>query len=91
MNIREELEGLEPVFHRPEHGTTRRDFERMTDRDFVECGASDFDHRELAKDVYLVTYTLAQGARITRRSTIWQRRADGWCALYHQGTLVAAS
>ncbi len=35
-----ELSAREPIFHRPEHGTTRRDFERMTAEDFWETGAS---------------------------------------------------
>lgn len=34
------LRQREPVFHRPEFGTTRRDFEDMTDADFMEVGAS---------------------------------------------------
>lgn len=50
----------------------------------------DFRCRALAPAVYLVTYTLFQGARVSRRSTIWRDAADGWQALYHQGTLVAA-
>jgi hypothetical protein len=50
----------------------------------------DFHVRELAPDVYLLTYTLRQGERLTRRSTIW-RRADGdWKIAFHQGTVVAA-
>lgn len=49
----------------------------------------DFHVRELAPDVYLLTYTLRQGERLTRRSTIW-RRADGdWKIVFHQGTVVA--
>jgi hypothetical protein len=49
----------------------------------------DFQVRELASDVYLLTYTLRQGERLTRRSTIW-RRADGdWKVVFHQGTVVA--
>src|ERR1700733_9564954 len=35
-----ELMRREPIFHRPEFGTTRADFERMTDDDFWEVGAS---------------------------------------------------
>src|SRR4051812_32240374 len=35
-----ELEKREPIFHRPEFGTTRRDFENMTDANFWEVGAS---------------------------------------------------
>jgi hypothetical protein len=50
----------------------------------------DFHCRELGPDTYLLTYTLAQGERLSRRSTIWRRRGDGWQVLFHQGTLVAA-
>jgi hypothetical protein len=35
-----ELSAREPIFHRPEFGTTRADFERMTVEDFWETGAS---------------------------------------------------
>ena len=35
-----ELSAREPIFHRPEFGTTRADFERMTAEDFWETGAS---------------------------------------------------
>lgn len=35
-----ELMEREPIFHRPELGTTRADFERMTRSDFWETGAS---------------------------------------------------
>ena len=35
-----ELARREPIFHRPEFGTTRADFERMTTEDFWETGAS---------------------------------------------------
>jgi hypothetical protein len=49
----------------------------------------DFHCRKLADDVYLLTYTLLQdNARLTRRATIWQKTADGWKILYHQGTVV---
>ena len=121
MDIAEfELEAREPVFHRPEFGTTRADFERMTDPDFWEVGASgrrysrafvldelekrhaaphadiweksEFACRQLAEDLYLVTYTLVQDlTRITRRASIWRRTEDGWKILYHQGTLVPES
>lgn len=115
-----ELQTREPIFHRPEFGTTRGDFERMTDADFWEVGASgqcysrafvldelekrhaaphadnwkisNFACRRLADNLYLVTYTLIQDQiRITRRSTIWKRSADGWKILYHQGTVVPES
>ncbi len=48
-----------------------------------------FHCAELAADHYLATYILFQGPRITRRATIWRRTADGWQAVYHQGTVVA--
>ena len=49
----------------------------------------DFHCRRLAHDVYLLTYTLLQDRqRRTRRSTIWQRTAEGWKIVYHQGTIV---
>jgi hypothetical protein len=35
-----ELSAREPIFHRPEFGTTRADFERMMAEDFWETGAS---------------------------------------------------
>jgi hypothetical protein len=114
--VLEELQRREPLFHRPEFGTTRRDFENITDATFWEVGASgrrysrefvlttlqnrapdplestwvtrDFHCREIAADNYLLTYTLEQGSRISRRTTLWRRSAAGWQALYHQGTLV---
>jgi hypothetical protein len=50
---------------------------------------SDFDCLELARDTYLVTYTLLQQKqRVTRRSSIWQRTGQSWKILYHQGTVV---
>jgi len=114
--IEAELIAREPIFHRPEFGTKRADFERMTDPGFWEVGASgrryarafvidtlvarhaaphddpwetsDFCCQSLADGLYLLTYTLAQGARITRRSTLWRRAGDDWVIVFHQGTLV---
>jgi hypothetical protein len=39
-NVLGELKRREPLFHRPELGTRRRDFEDMTDEGFWEVGAS---------------------------------------------------
>jgi hypothetical protein len=50
----------------------------------------DLGLRRLGPDTYLLTYTLHQANRITRRSTIWQRTATDWRILYHQGTIVTA-
>ena len=113
-----ELSQREPIFHRPEFGTLREDFDRLMASDYWETGASgrrygrgwildemdrryangpyedvwetsEFQCRELAENVYLLTYTLLQNrTRLTRRTTIWQRTPDGWQIVYHQGTLV---
>ena len=118
LPILSELQAREPIFHRPEHGTTRADFERMTDPTFWETGASgrrysraqvldvleqrsanpvddpwettDFYCQELAPGLYLLTYTLLQGQRVTRRATLWRRTEAGWQIVYHQGTLAEA-
>ena len=50
---------------------------------------TDFRCQELATGLYLLTYTLRQGARVTRRATIWRRVADEWKIVFHQGTMVA--
>jgi hypothetical protein len=49
---------------------------------------SEFHCRALAPEVFLLTYTLRQGQRLTRRATLWQRRARRWRILFHQGTVV---
>lgn len=118
--ILQELRSREPIFHRPELGSTLADFQRMTDEGFWEVGASgrrysrdhvldvledrhqvashlaledtwqasDFACRELGRDTYLLTYTLLQGQRKTRRATVWRRSAEHWKIIFHQGTLV---
>jgi hypothetical protein len=124
LDVLHDLSQREPIFHRPEFGTTRQDFENITDPAFWEVGASgrrysreyvltevakryenpqyqgmksspedtwetkDFHCLELAVDNYLLTYTLIQHDRVTRRSTIWRRSSTGWQILYHQGTIV---
>ncbi|HEX8071472.1 MAG TPA: DUF4440 domain-containing protein [Pyrinomonadaceae bacterium] len=40
LPVLDELQRREPIFHRPEFGTTRADFERMTEATFWETGAS---------------------------------------------------
>ncbi|HLY41961.1 MAG TPA: DUF4440 domain-containing protein [Terracidiphilus sp.] len=51
---------------------------------------SDHALRQLGPDTYLLTYTLKQTDRLTRRATIWQKTAEGWRILYHQGTVVTS-
>ena len=48
----------------------------------------DFFCQEIAPNNYLLTYTLLQGTRVTRRATLWRRTAEGWRIVYHQGTIV---
>jgi hypothetical protein len=116
LNVLKELIDREPLFHRPEFGTTRQDFENMTVEGFWEVGASgrrysrkytldtleerhsqphidiwetrDFHCLEIAADNYLITYTLIQEDRVTRRATIWRRCSTDWKIVYHQGTVV---
>lgn len=116
LDILEELKKREPIFHKPEYGTTREDFEKLIDYSFWEVGASgrrysretvlkvleersknrtedkwntkDFHCLEIAHDNYLLTYTLFQGNRITRRATIWRRLDKDWKIIFHQGTIV---
>lgn len=38
--IERQLAALEPIFHRPQHGTSRADFDRMMVADYWEVGAS---------------------------------------------------
>src|SRR5262245_56782839 len=119
LPVLDELMQREPIFHRPELGTTRGDFENMNDDSFWDVRASgrrysrkyildtlekryenatadiwetrDFHCLEIAPDNYLITYTLTQGERVTRRATIWRRTIHGWKILYHQGTVVQES
>jgi hypothetical protein len=116
LAVLEELRQREPIFHQPKFGSTRADFEKITDPSFWEVGASgkrysreyvlhtletrpkdpqeaswttrDFHCREISADNYLITYTLQQGSRITRRATLWRRTAGEWRILFHQGTVV---
>jgi hypothetical protein len=115
-DIASELALREPLFHRPEFGTTRQDFDRMMADDFWEVGASgeiysrafvldvleerhrrpisenlqltNFACQQVAADLFLVSYTLDQSGRITRRASLWRRAPEGWRVVYHQGTVV---
>ena len=60
--------------------------------DAVSVGWTSEDHavRQLGPDTFLMTYTLRQLERVTRRATIWQRTPEGWLIVFHQGTIVAA-
>ena len=116
LDVMAELQKREPLFHREEFGLMRNDYERMTEAEFWEVGASgrrysreyvidslenryknpgyetwyieDFQCQEIARDNYLVTYTLFQDKWQSRRSTIWRRYENDWKIVFHQGTLV---
>lgn len=53
-----------------------------------EWRTKDAHCREIGAGHYLLTYTLLQGSRVTRRTTLWHKTARGWQALFHQGTIV---
>jgi hypothetical protein len=120
--VRAELRDREPIFHRPERGTSRAAWEAMTVPDYWEVGASgavydravvldtlaaryadpaydpmagmaldDFAVRRAGDSVWLATYRLRQGGRVSRRVSVWQRAADGWRLVYHQGTVVSTA
>jgi hypothetical protein len=69
-----------------------RGFEQYPPVDAEVAGwtCTDFGLRALGPGTYLLTYTLDQAGRLTRRATIWRRSNDGWQILYHQGTIVSA-
>ncbi len=61
------------------------------DAETARWRASGFAVRQLGPDTYLLTYSLRQAERLTRRSTLWQKNPAGWTVLYHQGTVVSAN
>jgi hypothetical protein len=67
-----------------------RSKDALVDADEAGWKASGFGLRQLGPACYLLTYTLDQAGRLTRRATIWERAEEGWRLVYHQGTVVAA-
>jgi hypothetical protein len=63
--------------------------ERAVAGDEDSWKAEDFYCQQLAEDLYLLSYTLYQGERMTRRATLWRKVKKDWVAVYHQGTVVA--
>lgn len=119
LPILDELQGREPIFHRPTYASGIEAFDRLMALGYWEVGASgnryersfilgllaasppvdsdaagwktsDFACRLLGDETYLLTYTLDQNGRITRRSTIWRRDGIDWQILFHQGTVVSS-
>ena len=76
-SVLDELVSREPIFHRPEWGTTRAHFESMTMPDFWEVGASG---RRYSRD-----YVLAELVRRFRPSTCGKPQAfivESWLKMF---------
>jgi hypothetical protein len=65
--------------------------EALVDADAAGWKASGFGLRQLGPDCFLLTYTLDQAGRLSRRATIWERAAEGWRIVFHQGTITTAN
>ena len=73
-------------YSRESSGRPGRALQRRRD---VSVQISDAQLREIAPQTYLLTYTLDDGARLTRRLTVWRgSAATGWKVLFHQGTVA---
>ncbi|CAN7676545.1 DUF4440 domain-containing protein [Acidovorax sp. LjRoot117] len=60
----------------------------------MQVHASDFKVQMLESHVALVTYKAVRQShpsRLTLRSSIWQRRAEQWQMIFHQGTVAEAA
>ena len=79
-----------------EHGASGRVWTRAELLDEMsawpagEGHLAEFQVRELADGVALVTYLFVGPERRTRRSSIWRRRGGGWRMTFHQGTSAGA-
>jgi hypothetical protein len=53
---------------------------------------SEFHLLRVSADTWLLSYVLRQeianAPRISRRTTLWKKTAEGWKILFHQGTLT---
>lgn len=77
-NIYQRAYVIETLLERYEKGPELHDWPC---RDFTIMG--------LAESLFLLSYTLDEPDRVTRRSTIWRRTDEGWKIVFHQGTLTA--
>ena len=60
LDVLQQVVAWEPIFHRPEFGTRRSDFERMVTPEFWEVGASG---RRYSRDYVLDELEKRHGAR----------------------------
>ena len=85
--VARELRDREPIFHRPEHGTNRSDFEAMTVIDYWEVGASGtiYDRQtclaELERRYADPTYDPMAGLEV-RDFAVREAGDDVWLATY---------
>ena len=66
--------------------------ERYSDPDYDPMeglAVEDFAVRHLAGGTWLATYLLRQGARPSRRASMWRHDGERWVLLYHQGTVIS--
>lgn len=47
-----------------------------------------FDLRRVEAHHFLLTYSLQQPTRLSRRATLWRQTGAGWQMVYHQGTPI---
>lgn len=64
--------------------------ERATQPDETAWHTSDWHLAEAGAQHYLLTYTLHQPGRVTRRLSVWRQTDGAWQVIYHQGTVVQA-
>ena len=50
--------------------------------------SEDFHCQRLSTHLALLTYTAANPARKTLRSSLWRLEGDRWRVLFHQGTVI---
>ncbi len=62
--------------------------ERQEPPDAAAWRTDDWHVMEAGQHNYLLTYTLFQPGRVTRRLSVWRRLGSSWQVIYHQGTVV---
>ena len=92
LAVLEELKLREPIFHHPEFGTTRKDYEAMTHPDFWEVGASGRRYsREFVLDTLETRAPDPEESKwLTREFQCREIAADNYLITYilHQGKRI---
>ncbi|MFJ9453166.1 MULTISPECIES: DUF4440 domain-containing protein [unclassified Herbaspirillum] len=63
--------------------------ERYETQEEGDFSCREFHIRQLADDLYQLTYLLQQSGRRTRRTTLWRNTDGKWKIVFHQGTLIS--